>query len=495
MGREGMSSAAQPASILDGAPRQLRVSNWSLWQLVTIFAVMLMYISWISLLYKLLINDRFGIGINLYFSVIIMSTYFITRMLHFLQLERPAPEIGLFAILILYAIITIAIRVQFLEGPVEDDLEGMSVLSQIASPLIISLALVTLIWRKGIKLARHSIGPLMVHRDFRSGVFVIIIVGLFTTTLDVQIPVFEVFLFLICSLLAMSGARLTANSYLRGGGGLSFDRRWFVGIVVIAVVTILTVGLVAYLVAELLAGVVATIFTSVIALIAYIFLLIVGPIILLLLPVFSAIFERFSLFTEAMDFSAPDVDEFMTEIETLRPAWIDDLFSLLGIVLIVVLFLILGAYILRGLRRIYEQRRQQVALHPDEITSLGTLGSALREAFQKQADRFKERFSQWRTASQILAMLRIRRIYARLMKMSSDLGFPRHPSCTPREFLDVLFEHFPAHQSDLTLITDSYVRVRYGEFPESSQEVDAVEAAWSRVRAEGKQVKKRRDES
>lgn len=92
----------------------------------------------------------------------------------------------------------------------------------------------------------------------------------------------------------------------------------------------------------------------------------------------------------------------------------------------------------------------------------------------------------------MLAAFRIRRIYGKLMNLSEDLGFPRHPSCTPREFLPVLEEHFPSLQTELALITDSYVRVRYGEFPETHEEVEDVETAWSRIQAEGKQLKRSR---
>jgi hypothetical protein len=41
-------------------------------------------------------------------------------------------------------------------------------------------------------------------------------------------------------------------------------------------------------------------------------------------------------------------------------------------------------------------------------------------------------------------------------------------------------------QPDLAAITYAYLRVRYGELSETLQEVEAVEAAWKRIAAEGK---------
>ncbi len=38
-------------------------------------------------------------------------------------------------------------------------------------------------------------------------------------------------------------------------------------------------------------------------------------------------------------------------------------------------------------------------------------------------------------------------------------------------------------------MTEAYNRVRYGELPETATEVEAVEAAWQRLRAEGKRLR------
>jgi hypothetical protein len=44
-----------------------------------------------------------------------------------------------------------------------------------------------------------------------------------------------------------------------------------------------------------------------------------------------------------------------------------------------------------------------------------------------------------------------------------------------------MVEIFPEGNDDLALITQAYLRVRYGEYPESVEDVGAVEAAWKRV--------------
>ena len=81
--------------------------------------------------------------------------------------------------------------------------------------------------------------------------------------------------------------------------------------------------------------------------------------------------------------------------------------------------------------------------------------------------------------------MRIRRIYAELMDLSESLGVKRAPAETPLEFLPALAELFPGLESELHTITEAYLRVRYGEFPETRQEIDPVEVAWEGVRLQG----------
>ena len=66
------------------------------------------------------------------------------------------------------------------------------------------------------------------------------------------------------------------------------------------------------------------------------------------------------------------------------------------------------------------------------------------------------------------------------------MGEPRSPSETPLEFMDNLEKIFPASQVELATITHAYLRVRYGELPETSGQVEEVEAAWELVRKRGR---------
>ena len=483
-------------------PQRLNIASWSLWQLVTIIAVMVMNISWVSLIYKLLVEENATIGILLLFGSMIMAAYLATRVMEFLRLDPPIPQVTLFAVLVVAAFLSILLLIRSINGSVirAEDTLHFSDFSHLATPLVITLAMVVLLWRRGMNLARHPVGPWAVQRDFRLGIFVFLIVGVISTRLDFQLPIFEVILFFIFSLLAMSGARLSAISHLRGGVGVPFEGRWLFGIIAMAVGTTLIIGLIAVFAGNVLAGVVAVLFTGLVALLAYLFMLIMWPILLLLLPPLTALLEKFALFIQGVSLSneaeirPADVEALMKSLaeETVRPAWIDDLNTVLGGILILGVFLVILAFVLTGLRRMSARRKQPNALHPDEVSSVGTLGSALRDALKIRAEQIAAGLSRLRPGSRMVAAFRIRRIYGKLMNLSDDLGFPRHLSCTPREFLPMLEGHFPSLQTELALITDSYVRVRYGEFPETHEQVEDVEAAWSRIQAEGRQLKRSR---
>jgi hypothetical protein len=88
--------------------------------------------------------------------------------------------------------------------------------------------------------------------------------------------------------------------------------------------------------------------------------------------------------------------------------------------------------------------------------------------------------------------IRIRRIYAKLMKMCERLDVPRASTVTPLEYLDELELLFPEKRAQVRMITQAYNRVRYGELPETPDEVRVVEQAWSEVRQSAKDLQSAR---
>lgn len=84
-------------------------------------------------------------------------------------------------------------------------------------------------------------------------------------------------------------------------------------------------------------------------------------------------------------------------------------------------------------------------------------------------------FRQWRAAASI------RRIYEAMCRAAAAAGFPRLEAETPYEYLATLARAWPQNVGDSRLITEAFIRIRYGELPETQAELDAIRVAWKRL--------------
>ncbi len=82
----------------------------------------------------------------------------------------------------------------------------------------------------------------------------------------------------------------------------------------------------------------------------------------------------------------------------------------------------------------------------------------------------------WRTATSI------RIIYQQMMALADANGYPKLDTETPYEYLKTLVKAWPHNQADTHLITTAYVKVRYGEIPETQAEIDEIRQAWQHLK-------------
>lgn len=76
----------------------------------------------------------------------------------------------------------------------------------------------------------------------------------------------------------------------------------------------------------------------------------------------------------------------------------------------------------------------------------------------------------------------VRHIYGRLLSWAAKHGHPRPIGQTPDEFLPTLVALGPQARAELTLITATYVGVRYGAAIPETDQVAAVRDGWRRIR-------------
>ena len=76
----------------------------------------------------------------------------------------------------------------------------------------------------------------------------------------------------------------------------------------------------------------------------------------------------------------------------------------------------------------------------------------------------------------------VRRIYRQLIRWAAASGYPRHFSQTPHEYLYTLVGTFQGAREDLDLVTQQYVRARYGALLSTMDELDELSRAWHRIK-------------
>lgn len=84
-------------------------------------------------------------------------------------------------------------------------------------------------------------------------------------------------------------------------------------------------------------------------------------------------------------------------------------------------------------------------------------------------------FRQWRAAASV------RRIYRQMCATAGAAGYPRLGSETPYEYLSTLRRVWPEYSAETRLITEAFIRVRYGEVPETEEELESIRTAWRRL--------------
>jgi hypothetical protein len=124
----------------------------------------------------------------------------------------------------------------------------------------------------------------------------------------------------------------------------------------------------------------------------------------------------------------------------------------------------------------------------ESLFSAGALARNLLDMIQSGRDRLGQLaglVDRFGLGAQLLSAITIQRIYANLVRLATKAGYPRLQAQTPYEYLEALYEAFPAREDDVALITDAYVNAHYGQVPDSREELQSIRECWERVRVQG----------
>jgi Domain of unknown function (DUF4129) len=476
------------------------------WRELAVVAAIFMELSWITLWYRALIVAGKEVSFTQAFIVLsglLLLFYTSNRLMGLLNIQIVTQRVVLLILLLLNLIIGMRMLlytresislIELLNRPLRT-FQDMT--NFIPAEFIVMVLILLVSWR-GISYSDHNVGPVNAIASFRLGIIMFFLYG-FALPLTNEYPNQALYLFLFFGLLAMTTARIAVLSQLRGGHKIQFNRQWLLGILIVITGIIGVSAVVISFARDQMFALLYTLYTWIV----YAIFLILSP---LLFGLFRILLWFFSFIRleEILDFLMQALRNFQNLLTGMFSA-ISDFVKRFNFESVQRLFdyvvqlkpfylwaflLMLVAVILLGVRK-YIQKDDKV--QEQEVSDLAVdedlfqlLRSALRRGWDKLAENLEDLLG-LRQARRLLAAARVRRIYALLLEMSAQLDHPRPASRTPLEFMPQLEGLFPALTQEVRTITDAYLLVRYGEAPETPDELSRVESAWKLVSDEGKE--------
>jgi len=344
--------------------------------------------------------------------------------------------------------------------------------------------LILFLWWRGLALTRRRVdmGEMGLRLRASSLVIAPLVVGI-AALYDVPVLSTVLFYFFV-SLVAVSLTRAEQIALERTGRSYPVRSRWLAIVGLTSLLIVAAAGLVALALSgegvEQMVSWSAPLWeglrffaTSLVSMVSYLAFLLLTPLFWLA--------GRLAAYLRSLNLELPELD--VTEpfsgemdVETLlremtRPEepvylWVNRLLLVLFIALLLFLiYLAVSRFLGRRQLALQEEERAETAQGERRPGSFrGRLGRRLRF------------WQQWRAAASI------RRIYQEMSALAASYGYPRAGSQTPYEYRQTLAELWPEGRAESDLITQAYVRVRYGELPESAEELQALRRAWERLR-------------
>lgn len=465
------------------APHTPNVLRIRLYSELAAAALMIMEICWLAAFYA-----AFGMGALTWgrvlwvMAVIMLGSHYLARWLNFVKISMRPRQI-IFIIWLLFALFgslkLLVIRDREM-GLIEMIFHPFLAITSDEGPSLAGfwhlLVASMLAWR-GVSLAREPLRLDTALRSFQIGLLALIIYGFMIASFQPARAYLIVYCFLVCAFLSMAFARLAGVSELRGGRTGRFSRHWLLGILVSVVILTAVAVAIGIGIFRPITWMINTLVMIFLGLVSLITLIISYPILLLfnyLGPFLSGLFNNFpeiTIFQELQEIIQGLITERTDFLNTLIPPI--NAARLMGRVAILLAIL---AAILLALRW-----RPVLLREPGEEN----LSDMERKPSRSGLPVFdpRELFKRFASARRMLAAAQIRRIYTELMELADKLGHPRRLAATPIEFLAELVEIFAEQKQELETITYAYLKVRYGELPESADAVTQVEQAWGRFRA------------
>ncbi|HAL61181.1 MAG TPA: hypothetical protein DCP08_02080 [Chloroflexi bacterium] len=361
---------------------------------------------------------------------------------------------------------------------------GNILAGELITPGIMAFIASLYLWWRGINLGRESLGPYFVSHLFGLGMVALtgaVVLGIVLLPFDMA-PF--VLLYFLSALLAMALARVEKAQEQREAPS-PFNIYWL-AVPGSAILTLLFLGTVAsYLLSLKTVGPLRFWMGKILPPLLHYLLLPFA----FLAQIISSLLSRLSIHYPQL--TAPVSEEPSTTVASpfleRMANFVVGFLNILVVVVPIILFLVVVWFTARSLRRWQEMRRgasseiRRSILSPALLAQ--DLASFLRGAWgsltgDEGLAGLKDRLRPWRED-----LSSIRGIYATMLRFAANLGFPRRPGETPYEYLPTLSQAWSESQEQLSYLTETYIRVRYGGVSPSLEELERAKQAWLAVKS------------
>lgn len=359
--------------------------------------------------------------------------------------------------------------------------------SQLWTRDILLFLTITFVWWRGIRLTYHT--PVIDRAGLRLRVGGLVLAPLviwIAADLQLRNVLPFILLFFTAGLTTIALIRAEQTENERSGQAASLTPQWVGSILIIALAVVFTAALLATMISgqppEIIAAWVAPVWlsvrlagTAVFTTVIYVASPIINLFTWILQGIIALLSGLLSGAMQALQEAAPQIvpaatpDLLPEATEAVESAGASDGTKIIIILLMLAVILLVTL----ALSRLF--RQATMAIRQSEQIGRQTIEPSAKPGL---ARRVLEKLGILKSLRTVIS---IRRIYWQMCRAAAGAGYPRLDVETPYEYLSTLTQVWPSNSADARLITQAYVKIRYGEFPESAEEVNAIRTAWQRL--------------
>ncbi|MBI9048112.1 MAG: DUF4129 domain-containing protein [Anaerolineaceae bacterium] len=456
-----------------------------IWQEISRVSAIFLFSGWVSLFYTRLTNAPVALWAVWIFSSIslVMAAVFGNYYRHTYLNQKKLFHIllpGFILILIIsFQIIRYPYQWPFFSAFLHGAVDSVLLNNKLPIDFWHFFYLLILAWR-GINFGRQPASSDTQQRAFIGFFFGIATFQiLLDPTNQTQILVYFLVIFMI-GLFGLPAARIVTSSMLRGGKLPKIQLEWIItmlaGALLFMIVGIGSSFLLNLSVAKMLSSLLISLFTGVLLLV----FVAMTPLAYGFMLLFNRLMQSFMSEVQMPTTDIQVSQEMLNQAqEQTQDVFHQNMLSIQNYVIIAItIAIIIGIWV--TLKRRGYQNKKPITLEEGSITDARkrTLGA-------NELRSLRDRLSL--PSSRGLSAVRIRWIYATLCHYGKLLDNPRKPAITPLEYQGNLNALFPEHQQEISEITASYIAVRYGRIPETSQEIKKLQQSWAMLEKQARQ--------